>query len=309
MLFKNQTFRYSTTKFTKGMFMTTLLDGKQLSLENQEQLRSKVQDFKHKYDVPPKLVAVIVGDDPASQIYVNSKAKACKAVGIDSMLIHEEASYSEEALLSLIDELNNDISVSGILVQLPLPKQINPQSIIEKIDPLKDVDGFHPYNIGRLALRKPLLRSCTPYGIMQLLNRYNIPLQGKNATIVGVSNIVGRPLALELMLAGATITSCNSKTKNLSHHIKHADIVVSATGRRDVIEEADIADHAIVVDVGMHRIDKKVCGDLNFDALNGMVSYLTPVPGGVGPMTISALLQNTYQAALMQRQNEHTDPS
>jgi methylenetetrahydrofolate dehydrogenase (NADP+)/methenyltetrahydrofolate cyclohydrolase len=191
--------------------------------------------------------------------------------------------------------------VSGILVQLPLPKQIDPQKVIERIAPLKDVDGFHPYNIGRLALRQPLLRSCTPYGIMQLLEAYDINPKGMNATIIGVSNIVGRPLALELILAGATITSCNSKTKNISLHIKNADIVISATGQRGIFNELDIPDNAVVIDVGMHRINNKLCGDLESSNLAGRVKYLTPVPGGVGPMTISALLQNTYQAALMQK--------
>lgn len=282
------------------MFMTILLDGKKLAQEKQANLITQVQDFSAKFGKTPMLVAIIIGDDPASSVYVNSKAKACETVGIDSQIIRENSNFSETALLDLIDELNQDSKVSGILVQLPLPKHINSQSIIERIHPLKDVDGFHPYNIGRLALRQPQLRSCTPYGIMQLLHKYEIPLQGMNATIVGVSNIVGRPLALELMLAGATITCCHSKTKNLSHHLNKADLVVSATGRRDVINATDISDDAVVVDVGIHRIDNKLCGDLDFEALNGRVKYLTPVPGGVGPMTISALLQNTYQAALLQ---------
>ena len=281
--------------------MTILLDGKKLAQENQDKLITKVHTFIKQFGKPPKLAAVIVGDDPASSIYVNSKAKACKAVGIDSLLIREKYSFKEEALLSLIDNLNDDPSVSGILVQLPLPKQIDPQKVIERIAPLKDVDGFHPYNIGRLALRQPLLRSCTPYGIMQLLEAYDINPKGMNATIIGVSNIVGRPLALELILAGATITSCNSKTKNISLHIKNADIVISATGQRGIFNELDIPDNAVVIDVGMHRINNKLCGDLESSNLAGRVKYLTPVPGGVGPMTISALLQNTYQAALMQK--------
>ncbi len=282
--------------------MTILLDGKGLAQKKQEQLTIKVKEYAQKFTSVPKLVAIIVGDDPASRVYVASKAKACKAVGIDSLLIKEEDTFSENALLTMIDELNAAPGISGILVQLPLPKHINPQSIIERITPLKDVDGFHPYNIGRLALRQPLLRSCTPYGIMQLLEAYDLNPKGMNATIIGVSNIVGRPLALELMLAGATITSCNSSTQSIEQHIKHADIVVSATGRRDVFDQSKISENAIVIDVGMHRIDNKLCGDLDFDLLNGKVRYLTPVPGGVGPMTISALLQNTYQAAMMQRE-------
>ncbi len=280
--------------------MTIILDGKKLAKQKRQQLKEEI--ISHCQTLAaPKLAAIIIGNDPASAIYVKNKIKACNDVGIDSLVITKDESLSQERLLNIIDELNDDDSINGILVQLPLPPQIKSQNIIERIDPSKDVDGFHPYNIGRLALRQPALRPCTPYGIMQLLKAYDLSSRGLNATIIGVSNIVGRPLALELLLAGATVSSCHRHTKNLEKHIKDADLVISATGQRGIFNESLIAKHAIVIDVGIHRINNKLCGDLNFDLLNGQVEYLTPVPGGVGPMTITALLQNTFQAAVLQQ--------
>lgn len=281
--------------------MTILLDGKHLSNTLQNALTDKVLAYKNQYQVTPKLAVIIVGDDPASNIYVTSKAKACEKVGIDSLILKKDNTLTETHLIEMVDALNADPSVNGILVQLPLPAQINPKNILERIHPTKDVDGFHPYNIGRLALRDPLLRSCTPYGIMQLLKAYALSLKGLNATIIGVSNIVGRPLALEFLLEGATVTSCNSSTKHIESHLKNADIVVSATGRRGIFDELIIPDHAIVIDVGMHRINGKIAGDLDSSKLLNRVAYLTPVPRGVGPMTICSLLQNTLQAAYLQK--------
>lgn len=280
--------------------MTILLNGKKLANSIQQTLADEVQQYQNKHNITPKLVAIIVGEDPASNIYVANKAKACKKVGIDSQVIKKDETLLESELIQMIDELNNDVSISGILVQLPLPPQINPRNIIEKISPQKDVDGFHPYNVGRLALRKPMLRCCTPYGIMLLLKEHKLAIKGLNATIIGVSDIVGRPLALEFLLAGATVTSCNSSTKNIEQHLKNADLIVSATGRRNVFDESVIPDEAIIIDVGIHRVNDKICGDLDFESLNGRVKYLTPVPGGVGPMTICSLLQNTFQAAKLQ---------
>jgi methylenetetrahydrofolate dehydrogenase (NADP+)/methenyltetrahydrofolate cyclohydrolase len=277
------------------------MDGKVLSTKLRKTLKEQIQRSNLKR--APKLVAIIVGDDPASKIYVANKFKACEAVGISSTILDKPASLSEQALINLITELNTDPNVDGILVQLPLPDHINPDAIIDCIHPNKDVDGFHPYNVGRLVLRKPTMRSCTPYGIMQLLEAYELQARGKNAVLIGVSNIVGRPLALELLLAGATTTSCHRHTKNIEQYVRTADIVVSATGKRDVFDQSSIPPHAVVIDVGIHRINNKVCGDLDFDYLNNRVAYLTPVPGGVGPMTITALLQNTLDAAI---KNEHT---
>ena len=277
--------------------MTTLLDGKKLAEIKRAQLKLDIEAFKQRKGISPQLAAIIIGDDPASKLYVANKVKACHQVGLRSLLIEKPSSISESELLELIQTLNQDSAVHGILLQLPLPAHINPQNMIEAISVKKDVDGFHPYNIGRLALRHPTLRSCTPYGIMQLLAHYQLDPKGKNATIIGVSNIVGRPLSLELLLAGATVTSCHRHTKDLKSAITNADLIISATGQQKVADPSWIKPQAIVIDVGIHRINDKVCGDLDFDALNGQVDYLTPVPGGVGPMTITALLQNTLQAA------------
>ncbi len=278
--------------------MAHILDGKKISNLKREQLKQQVNVFKKRYNYAPKLSAIIVGDDPASKIYVRNKAKACEDIGMTSQLIQLDTSTSEMELLAAIETLNKDPSSHGILVQLPLPQHISSQKVIESISPDKDVDGFHPYNVGKLTSRIPSLRPCTPYGIMQLLEAYNLSLKGKDATIIGVSNIVGRPLALEFLLAGATVTSCHRHTRDIERHIKTADIVVSATGVRNIFDQSVIPSKAIVIDVGIHRINNKVCGDLDFDYLKDRVEYITPVPGGVGPMTITVLLQNTYQAAL-----------
>jgi len=281
--------------------MTVILNGKDLAQKKRKELKVKIDSYINSYSSPPKLVAIIIGNDAASEIYVLNKAKACKNVGIESIIMRLKDNITETKLLEIIKRLNIDNTINGILVQLPLPNHINPQKIIETIDRNKDVDGFHPYNIGKLALKQPTLRPCTPYGIMQLLTEYSINTSGMNATIIGVSNIVGRPLALELLLAGATVTCCHSKTKNIKQHIETADLIISATGKQNVFSETNIPDHATVIDVGIHRIDNVLCGDLDFNLLNNRVSYLTPVPGGVGPMTITALLQNTFQAAVIQK--------
>ncbi|EKG0010873.1 bifunctional methylenetetrahydrofolate dehydrogenase/methenyltetrahydrofolate cyclohydrolase FolD [Vibrio cholerae] len=245
----------------------------------------------------PGLAVVLVGEDPASQVYVGSKRRACEEVGFVSKSFDLPATASEEALLSLVDELNNDPQIDGILVQLPLPAGMDTTKVLESIHPEKDVDGFHPYNVGRLAQRIPKLRSCTPKGIITLLERYNIPLRGKHAVIVGASNIVGRPMTLELLLAGCTTTTCHRFTQDLEDHIRQADILVVAVGKPNFIPGAWIKEGAVVVDVGINRLDTgKLVGDVEYDVARTRASFITPVPGGVGPMTVASLIENTMMA-------------
>ncbi|GHY65714.1 methylenetetrahydrofolate dehydrogenase/methenyltetrahydrofolate cyclohydrolase [Vibrio cholerae] len=245
----------------------------------------------------PGLAVVLVGEDPASQVYVGSKRRACEEVGFVSKSFDLPATASEEALLSLVEELNNDPQIDGILVQLPLPAGMDTTKVLESIHPEKDVDGFHPYNVGRLAQRIPKLRSCTPKGIITLLERYNIPLRGKHAVIVGASNIVGRPMTLELLLAGCTTTTCHRFTQDLEGHIRQADILVVAVGKPNFIPGAWIKEGAVVVDVGINRLDTgKLVGDVEYDVARTRASFITPVPGGVGPMTVGSLIENTMMA-------------
>ncbi|TXY66520.1 bifunctional methylenetetrahydrofolate dehydrogenase/methenyltetrahydrofolate cyclohydrolase FolD [Vibrio cholerae] len=245
----------------------------------------------------PGLAVVLVGEDPASQVYVSSKRRACEEVGFVSKSFDLPATASEEALLSLVEELNNDPQIDGILVQLPLPAGMDTTKVLESIHPEKDVDGFHPYNVGRLAQRIPKLRSCTPKGIITLLERYNIPLRGKHAVIVGASNIVGRPMTLELLLAGCTTTTCHRFTQDLEGHIRQADILVVAVGKPNFIPGAWIKEGAVVVDVGINRLDTgKLVGDVEYDVARTRASFITPVPGGVGPMTVASLIENTMMA-------------
>ncbi len=245
----------------------------------------------------PGLAVVLVGEDPASQVYVGSKRRACEEVGFVSKSFDLPASTTEENLLTLIDELNNDDEIDGILVQLPLPAGIDSTHVLERIHPEKDVDGFHPYNVGRLAQRIPKLRSCTPKGIITLLDRYNIALRGKHAVIVGASNIVGRPMTLELLLAGCTTTTCHRFTKDLESYVRQADIVVVAVGKPNFIPGEWIKKGAVVVDVGINRLDSgKLVGDVEYDKARENASFITPVPGGVGPMTVASLIENTMLA-------------
>ncbi|HHG3265619.1 TPA: bifunctional methylenetetrahydrofolate dehydrogenase/methenyltetrahydrofolate cyclohydrolase FolD [Vibrio parahaemolyticus] len=245
----------------------------------------------------PGLAVVLVGEDPASQVYVGSKRRACEEVGFVSKSFDLPASTSEEELLALIDELNNDNEIDGILVQLPLPAGIDTTQVLERIHPEKDVDGFHPYNVGRLAQRIPKLRSCTPKGIITLLDRYNIELRGKHAVVVGASNIVGRPMTLELLLAGCTTTTCHRFTKDLESHVRQADVVVVAVGKPNFIPGEWIKKGAVVVDVGINRLDSgKLVGDVEYDKARESASFITPVPGGVGPMTVASLIENTMLA-------------
>ncbi|EGQ9821688.1 bifunctional methylenetetrahydrofolate dehydrogenase/methenyltetrahydrofolate cyclohydrolase FolD [Vibrio parahaemolyticus] len=245
----------------------------------------------------PGLAVVLVGEDPASQVYVGSKRRACEEVGFVSKSFDLPASTSEEELLALIDELNNDNEIDGVLVQLPLPAGIDTTHVLERIHPEKDVDGFHPYNVGRLAQRIPKLRSCTPKGIITLLDRYNIELRGKHAVVVGASNIVGRPMTLELLLAGCTTTTCHRFTKDLESHVRQADVVVVAVGKPNFIPGEWIKKGAVVVDVGINRLGSgKLVGDVEYDKARESASFITPVPGGVGPMTVASLIENTMLA-------------
>lgn len=245
----------------------------------------------------PSLAVILVGDDPASSIYVRNKRLACEKTGIRSLAYDLPASTSEADLLALIAQLNTDEEIDGILVQSPLPAHIEEKKIIETISAAKDVDGFHPYNIGRLAVRQPTLRSCTPYGVIKLLQSTGIRLLGLDAVVVGVSNHVGRPMALELLLAGCTVTSCHRHTKDLKANIERADVVVAAVGKPNLVKGKWIKPGAIVIDIGINRLDDgSLCGDIEFAVAKKRASWITPVPGGVGPMTVATLMQNTLTA-------------
>ena len=242
----------------------------------------------------PGLAVILIGGDPASSIYVRNKRLACEKVGIRSVAYDLPATTTEAELLALIAQLNNDDSIDGILVQAPLPSQIKDEHIIEAISPDKDVDGFHPYNIGRLAVRQPTLRSCTPFGVIKMLQATNINLMGLNAVVVGVSNHVGRPMGLELLLAGCTVTSCHRHTKNLSQIVSEADLVVAAAGKPGLIKGEWIKPGAIVIDIGINRLaDGSIAGDVDFNAAKERAGWISPVPGGVGPMTVATLMENT----------------
>lgn len=276
----------------------TIIDGKATSLKCLEKVSCEVKERTARGLRAPGLAVVLVGDDPASAIYVRNKKNACEKAGIRSLSFEKPASFTEEELLGLIDELNADETVDGILVQLPLPEHIDGQKVIERIRPDKDVDGFHPYNIGRLAVKMPLMRPCTPKGVMTLLAEYGIDVKGKNVTIVGQSNIVGRPQALEMLMARGTITVCHTATADLAAEVARADIVVAAVGRPNCIKGEWIKPGAVVIDVGINRMDDgKLCGDVAFAEAKERASFITPVPGGVGPMTIASLLENTLEAA------------
>jgi methylenetetrahydrofolate dehydrogenase (NADP+)/methenyltetrahydrofolate cyclohydrolase len=275
-----------------------ILDGKAISAEIRETLKHEVAAKVARGERAPGLAVVLVGENPASQVYVRNKRRACDEVGFYSQLHDLPADVSAEGLLGLIDELNAQDEIDGILVQLPLPDHIDEEAVIERILPTKDVDGFHPYNVGRLVLRMPLLRPCTPKGVMTMLEHTGHKLSGLDALIVGQSNIVGRPMALELLAARCTITVSHSRTKDLVKKIGGADILVAAVGRPNFVQGDWIKEGALVIDVGINRLeDGSLVGDVDFPSARQRASWITPVPGGVGPMTIASLLQNTLQAA------------
>jgi methylenetetrahydrofolate dehydrogenase (NADP+) / methenyltetrahydrofolate cyclohydrolase len=274
-----------------------IIDGKAIAEDLLNNIKTKVASRTVAGKRAPCLAVVLVGADPASAIYVRNKRKACDKVGIRSISHDLPASTSEADLFALIDSINNDATIDGILVQSPLPAHINEDKLIERISVDKDVDGFHPYNIGRLAVRQPTLRSCTPFGVIKMLQAANIDLMGLDAVIVGVSNHVGRPMALELLLAGCTITSCHRHTKDLAGKVKSADLIVAAAGKAGLIQGDWIKPGAIVVDIGINRLsDGTICGDVDFNAAKARAGYITPVPGGVGPMTVATLMENTLLA-------------
>ncbi len=274
-----------------------IINGKAIAENLLQEIRQRVEARIQAGKRAPCLAVVLVGADPASAIYVRNKRLACEKVGIRSIAHDMPTSTSEAELLALIDTLNADSTIDGILVQSPLPKHINEEQLVERISVHKDVDGFHPYNIGRLAVRQPTLRSCTPYGVIKMLRTASIELMGLDAVIVGVSNHVGRPMALELLLAGCTITSCHRHTKNLADKIRHADLLVAAAGKPGLIQGDWIKPGAIVVDIGINRLeDGTICGDVDFNAAKTRAGYITPVPGGVGPMTVATLMENTLLA-------------
>jgi methylenetetrahydrofolate dehydrogenase (NADP+)/methenyltetrahydrofolate cyclohydrolase len=271
-----------------------IINGKAIAESLLNNIQSKIQQRLQTGKRAPCLVVILVGDDPASTIYVRNKRLACEKVGIQSIAHNLPSSTSQADLFALIDALNADPNVDGILVQSPLPAHIEEDLLIERISTLKDVDGFHPYNIGRLAVRQPTLRSCTPFGVIKMLQASNIELMGLDAVIVGVSNHVGRPMALELLLAGCTITSCHRHTKDLATHVRNADLVVAAAGKPGLIQGDWIKPGGIVVDIGINRLaDGRICGDVDFNAAKERASFITPVPGGVGPMTVATLMENT----------------
>lgn len=273
------------------------IDGALISKTVRTEVAARVQARLDAGLRAPGLAVVLVGQDPASQVYVGSKRRACEEVGFVSKSYDLPATATESELLDLVDQLNNDPEIDGILVQLPLPAGIDSTQVLERIIPEKDVDGFHPYNVGRLAQRMPKLRSCTPKGIITLLDRYNIPLRGKHAVIVGASNIVGRPMTLELLLAGCTTTTCHRFTQDLEGHVRQADLVVVAVGKPAFIPGDWIKEGAVVIDVGINRLESgKLVGDVEYDVAREKASFITPVPGGVGPMTVATLIENTLLA-------------
>lgn len=278
----------------------SILNGKALANSLQQTLKNTIQTHLQKGFPRPGLAVILANDSPASAIYVRNKRRACQTLGFQPFNYDLPPQISEQALLTLIDTLNHDQSIHGILVQLPLPPHIQTQAILEHIFPHKDVDGFHPYNLGRLAQKHPTMRPCTPYGIIQLLQHYQLPIHGKHAVIIGASTIVGRPMALEMLLQGATTTVCHRATPSLQPYVESADILIIATGTRGCVDPDWLQSHQIVVDVGMHQLDNgQLCGDLDFHTAKEKVAWISPVPGGVGPMTITALLQNTLTAAIL----------
>jgi len=281
-----------------GNMSAKLINGKDIAAQVRQRVAAGVEARKQKGLRVPGLAVVLVGNDPASQVYVGNKRKACEQAGILSLSYDLPADTSQQALEALVDELNENPTVDGILVQLPLPSHLDADPILVKIRPDKDVDGFHPYNIGRLMQRKPALRPCTPAGVITLLDSVGTPYKGQHAVIVGASNIVGRPMCMELLLKGATTTVCHRFTDNLEKFVSEADILVAAVGKPGIIKGEWVKPGATVIDVGINRMaNGKLCGDVDFEAAAARAAYITPVPGGVGPMTIATLLENTLYAA------------
>ncbi|HEY8266039.1 MAG TPA: bifunctional methylenetetrahydrofolate dehydrogenase/methenyltetrahydrofolate cyclohydrolase FolD [Steroidobacteraceae bacterium] len=279
-----------------------IIDGKRIAEEFRREVRAGTDALERSTGRRPGLAVVMVGDNAASAVYVRNKRRACEETGIVSVAHDLPASTSEGELLALIDRLNADPAIDGILVQLPLPSHVASVAVLERIDPAKDVDGFHPYNVGRLAQRMPIQRPCTPYGIMLMLEREGLEVRGKNAVIVGQSNIVGRPMALELLMKAATITVCHSQTRDLERQVGEAEILVAAIGKPEFVPGTWIRPGSVVIDVGINRLaDGKLVGDVQYGEASKRAGWITPVPGGVGPMTIAALMKNTLESAQRRR--------
>lgn len=288
--------------------MATIIDGKAIAAKIRGELNASVAELKTK-GIVPGLAVVLVGEDPASKVYVSMKEKACADVGIFSDEHKLSAETSEQELLELVSKLNADPRIHGILVQLPLPKQINTEKVLEAISPDKDVDGFHPYNVGRLMVGKPTFQPCTPYGVMVILKEIGLDLTGKSVVVVGRSNIVGKPVAMMCLQQHATVTVCHSRTRNLAEVVRGADVVIAAVGVPEMIKGEWIKDGAVVIDVGVNRVgEKKLVGDVEFVAASERASAITPVPGGVGPMTITMLLYNTVESAKNKSGSRHASP-
>lgn len=277
--------------------MAKIIDGKALSNEIKDNLKEKIINFKKQYNKDITLAVVLVGENPASQVYVKNKIKACEYTGIKSLAFYLPENSEESDVIDTIQSLSNDDTVDGILVQLPLPKHINEENILSYIPAEKDVDGFKAENIGNLAMNRDSVIACTPYGVMKLLEKYNVNLTGKNAVVVGRSNIVGKPLAMLLLNANCTVTICHSKTNNLSETTKNADVLVAAIGKANFITADMVKKDAVVIDVGINRTENGLKGDVDFENVSKVASLITPVPGGVGPMTIAMLMENTYLCA------------
>lgn len=278
----------------------TIVQGKEVAKSIRDELAIEVKKLKEQ-GVTPGLTVIIVGDDPASHSYVRGKAKGCEEVGIESEVIQKDASITEAELLEIIQQLNENPNVHGILVQLPLPAHISEQAVIEAIDPKKDVDGFHPISVGHMVIGQDTLLPCTPHGIIELIKRTGTDISGKHAVVIGRSNIVGKPVSLLLQRENATVTMCHSRTQNLEAFTRQADILVVAAGKAHMIGKEHVKPGAVVIDVGVNRIESgKLVGDVKFDEVREVAGFLTPVPGGVGPMTITMLLKNTVVAASMQ---------
>lgn len=288
----------------------TILDGKTVANALQEEIAGRVEQFKSETDITPCLAAVLVGEDPASQVYVRNKERACEKVGMASELFRMPEDISQQDLLALVNQLNQDDNVSGILVQLPLPKHLDASEVLDAIDPKKDVDCFHPSNVGLLSQGRPNFLPCTPHGVVQILKHFDLPTAGKNVCILGRSDIVGKPLALMLMqrtsetcgpdYANATVTVCHSRTPNLKELTAQADILVAAIGVAKFVTADMVKPGAIVVDVGINRTEEGLCGDVDYDALLEVAGAVTPVPGGVGRLTVTMLMENTLKAAMLQ---------
>ncbi len=277
--------------------MATIMDGKALSLKLKEQMKQRIAQLKQQ-GINPKLVVVLVGDNSASQVYVRNKHKSCGEVGIESEVITMPEQTTHQELLEVVERLNQDETVDGILVQLPLPKQIDEKTVLRSILPEKDVDGFHPVNVGLLSIGDECFAPATPSGIIAMFQEYGIDIAGKNCVVIGRSNIVGKPMAALLLKNNATVTICHSKTEDLASYTRRADVVIVATGRRHTLTAEMVKEGAVVVDVGMNRNEQgKLCGDVDYEEVKEKASFITPVPGGVGPMTITELLENTIQAA------------